>query len=108
MNEIQINVDELKDIIKSQELVKLREVQKNFVETKNDLQYIKMKVKTIKYSEELRKMTISYEIEPVELFIDDLGEPMQNQKFISINKLDMISFDDMKRIKKELSKIKPL
>lgn len=69
-----------------------------------NLKNIKLKVSKIKPTliESNIGLTISYEIAPITIFIDDENVICPNETFKSINLLNLISFEDMQKIQKKI------
>lgn len=106
MATLQESVARLQKSIETNELTRLREIQKQHMESEKSLVNVKLKVKNIKYLKQDRQLVVTYEQPIIVLNIDDTGEPEPNKEFISINKLNLVSMDDMLRIQNELNKIK--
>ena len=104
IKEIKETVDKINNSIAKdtlQKLSKLEELEKN-------LSHISFKVKNIveKYEEDGNKsLKIEYIVEPIKLVFDANGEMFFDNKFYSINMLNLISFDDMNKIQKAINKI---
>ena len=107
LDKIQSTLDELKEIITTQELEKLRKDRDELHRLQSLLSNIKFKVKDINYFEEEHIFQIRYELPLINLNLDENGEIMdKNEFFYSTNMLDLISVDDMKKIQEELAKTK--
>lgn len=91
--ELKKDVAEIKAALSDDYLSKADELAK----IKGFLPQIRFKVKNIVDTiDETGKpaLKIMYEIDPVLLVFDDNREPLLNERFRSINELDLISFDD--------------
>jgi hypothetical protein len=47
---------------------------------------------------------ISYEVDPIELCVDDEGKLPYNARFVAMNKLNLLDYEDMRRISKALER----
>ncbi len=110
LNKIEADVAELTNIVKTQELVRLRKVKDDYNLQLKLLQDIRFKVKSVKpgFNEEtgLPTLKIVYEVPSVCLEFDEEGRPIKNDFFYASNFLDLISIEDMEKIQKEIDKIK--
>lgn len=107
LDEIQTSVDELTKIVKTQELERLRKESEELKNIKKLLSNIRLHVKKVEEVQDgdiQRKVKIVYELPIVILKYDDNGKLIKNNFFYSINALDLISYDDMKRISKILER----
>ena len=104
--ELQQSVQELTNIVKTQELVRLREESKELKEIKEYLSHVQFKLKDVKAfeGEELGKINIriTYQLPVVTLTLDSEGNPNKDDFFYSSNILGLLSFEDMKKIQKVL------
>lgn len=70
---------------------------------KQQLDYIKFNVKNINYFTNENNGTIGIEIEyempKIKIYFDGDGNILENNRFIAINSLDLISFEEMEKIK---------
>lgn len=103
---LQESVTALKKSIETNELIRLREVQKKYVESEGNLKNIPLRVKNFKYSEQDHNAVVTYEIDPIVLTFDENGDVEENKVFKSINLLNLIPLEDMIEIQKKLNKIK--
>lgn len=106
--QLEDKMEGLQKLIETNELARLQKVEKEHISTVGDLQNIKFRVKSVKYSEQERTVVINYEVPPIVLNIDDSGKPELNKTFKSINLLNMVGMDDFKKIQEVLDKIKPI
>lgn len=97
---------ELKEIVKTQELIKLRAENARLKEIEQLVGKVRFKVKSVAYAEEENKVLVKYEIPNIKLDLDSENNPIKNDFFYSVNKLQLISFEDMKKIQVVLSEIK--
>lgn len=77
-------------------------------ETQKLLKNVKINVK--KFSTEFKDnatvaLKVEYEIPPIELIFDEDGNLLINERFRAMNLLNLISFDDMDKIKKQLDTV---
>lgn len=83
---------------------------KKYDEMKEYLSNIKFSVDKINLildkSDFVYAVKIEYKIPPVTIFVDSDGQQAVNQRFKSINMLDLISFDDMQKITKKIEEAK--
>lgn len=107
LDEIQTSVNELTKIVKTQELERLRKESEELKNIKKLLSNIRLHVKKVEEVQDgdiQRKVKIVYELPIIILKYDDNGKLIKNNFFYSINALDLISYDDMKRISKVLER----
>ena len=104
--QILAQLNELTDLIKSDEFNRLKKDSDELKETKSLLSNIKFKVKDIKYYKDENFVQIRYELPVINLTLDDQGNPSKNEFFYSSNRLEMISLEDMKKIQELLEKCK--
>lgn len=100
--ELQKSVDELSQIVKTRELERLRAESQKLKEIEELLSNVKFKVREVKAfeGEEVGKtcIRIVYQLPTIILQMDDTGTVNKNDFFFSTNMLNMISFEDMKKI----------
>lgn len=101
-------VAELKDIIKTQELLKLRAENARFKEMEKSIGLVHLKLKDIAYIEEDNSVLVKYEPFKLKIMFNDKGGIIRNEMFCAINELRLLSFDDMKKIQACLDKSKAL
>lgn len=110
LKKIQSDIAELTNIVKTQELVKLRKANDDFKLQTELLKDIKFKVKSVKTVVDdrtgLSAVRIQYEIPDVFVELDEEGRPLKNKFFYASNYLELISYEDMEKIQHELDKSK--
>lgn len=99
-------LSELKEIVKTQELIRLRAENARLKEIEQLTEKVKFKLKSVAYIEEENKILIKYEIPNIKLELDNDNNPVKNDFFYSVNKLQLISFDDMKKIQTVINEVK--
>ena len=99
-------IAELTDIVKTQELIKLRAENARLKEKEELINKVKFKLKDVGYLEEEGMLLVKYTIPNVKVYINDKGELQKNDFFYAVNKLQMLSFDDMKKISEVINNIK--
>ena len=100
---------ELEQIIKTQELIRLREQKAVFEEQSQLLSQVKFHLKDIHLVEEdsgASYVIVKYDQPVLKLYFDADGNIIRNNMFYSINKLQMMPMDDLKKIKFKLDEIK--
>ena len=115
INDLQKRIDELTKIVKNHEFERLQARSEELKLKDEQLGHIKLKVAKIVASDTNTGqpvITVTYELEPITLYVDDDGSVYGEQLklFYAINRLDLISQDDMEKIRKvidtELDKVK--
>lgn len=99
-------VEDLRQIIKTQELIKLRNENALLKEKEQLINKIKFKLKDVGYIEEENAILVKYKIPDVKILVNEEGEPLKNDFFYAVNKLQLISFEDMKKISALIDNIK--
>ena len=106
MAELKLELEDLKHIVKTQELMRLRAENARLKEKEELINKIRFKLKSVSYLEEEDKILCKYEIPPILVSIDSERNPIKNDMFFAINKLQIISFDDMKKIQNVIDNLK--
>lgn len=104
--QILAQLQELTDLIKSEEFKRLKQDSDELNRIKALLPNIKFKVKDTTFFKEDNVLQIRYELPVVRLQLDESGNPNKNEFFYSTNVLEMISLEDMKKIQDYLERIK--
>lgn len=115
INDLQNRIDELTKIVKNHEFERLQARSEELKLKDEQLGNIQLKVAKIVSADTNTgqpTLTVTYQLEPITLYIDDDGSVYGDQfkLFYAINRLDLISQDDMKKIRmaidKQVDKIK--
>lgn len=112
LNELQEQIRELSNIIKTNEFPRLREIEsmhKKDTDNLNNTAHLLKVDKAIYYIDQdtgEECVRINYSITPIVLRFDADGKLIANEKFRSINELNLISFSDMDEISKQIEKVK--
>lgn len=101
-------IKELTDIVKTQELLKLREENRRLKEKESLISNVKFCLKSVGYIQEDDTLLVKYEIPNIKLGFDNDRNLIKNELFYSINKLQLISLKDMKKIQSALDEIKKI
>lgn len=104
-------INELSEVIKTQELERLRKISEEHEETLRLLSHVGLKVKSIKEFEDQdpngrRTIQVIYERPIVTLALDQDGNPEKDEAFYAINALGLIGIDDMEKLQRTLDKYK--
>lgn len=99
-------IEDLRQIIKTQELIKLRAENAKLKEKEILIGKVRFKLKSVAYLENDGIILVKYEIPPVKVPVNEEGKVQNNDFFYAVNKLQMISFDDMKKISAVIDNIK--
>ena len=99
-------IADLKEIIKTQELIKLRAENARLKEMEKDISKVKFRLRDVSYLEEEGILLVKYDIPFVKVPIDENGKVQKNDFFYSVNKLRLISLEDMKKISNVINEIK--
>lgn len=106
IGDLQQNVEELTKIIKSQELVKLREDSKRLNNTDELLSNLHFKLKSVQLFDDpdtfSQNVRVSLEIPTIIVQIDRDGNVVKNDQLRAINLLDLISLEDTMKIQKKI------
>lgn len=101
-------VEDLTQIIKTQELLKLRAENARLLEKEKNISKVHLKLKDIAYVEEENVILVKYEPFSLKIMFNDKGGIIKNETFYAINDLRLLSFEDMKKIQAVLDKTKSL
>ena len=93
-------IAELSQIIKTQELLRLRDENARLKEREELLKHIHIQLKDVAYVEEEGFILVKYNVPNQKVYVDAEGKIAKNDFFFAINKLQLISLDDMKKIQK--------
>lgn len=104
--QILARIDELTNLIKSDEFNRLKQESEELKRIKALLPNIKFKVKDINYYKENNVVQIRYELPVITLQLNEEGKPSRNEFFYATNVLEMISLEDMQKIMEYLEKCK--
>ena len=108
INELQKRIDELTKIVKNNEFERLKARSEDLAVKDEQLGKIKIKVAQIVGKDTNTgqpTLTITYEIPKVTLYLDENGPYGDNYElFYAINRLDLISYQDMDKIRKAIDK----
>lgn len=99
-------IQDLREIVKTQELIKLRAENALLKEKEQLISKIKFQLKDVAYLEEDGIVLVKYVIPNVKVPVNDKGEVLKNDFFYAVNKLQLISFEDMKKISAVVDNIK--
>ena len=99
-------IADLTQIIKTQELIKLRAENAKLKEKEQLISKIRFQLKDVAYLEEDGIVLVKYVIPNVKVPVNDKGEILKNDFFYAVNKLQLISFEDMKKISAVVDNIK--
>ena len=99
-------VSDLRQIIKTQELIRLRTENARLKEKEQLISRVKFKLKSVAYLEEDGIILVKYEIPPVKVRVNEENEIQKNDFFYAVNKLQLLSLDDLKKISAVVDNIK--
>ena len=99
-------IADLTNIVKTQELIRLRAENAKLREKEQLIGKIRIKLKSVAYLDLEGKILVKYEIPPVTVPVDEEGNVLKNDFFYAINKLQLLSFEDMKKISAVVDNIK--
>lgn len=103
-------INDLKSFIKNKEFQKMREKSEEYDHVKETLGNIKIKLDKYSVVEgenfDGKILKIKYEIPPITIHFDDNKNPIKNDLFYAINFLELVSYEDMKKIIDIMEKIK--
>lgn len=100
-------VDELTDIIKTNELVRLREESKDYKTVLALLKDVRLEIKSVRSVENqdgTDSIVVEYNTPSVVLTTRD-GETSTDKFLYAVNMLNLISMDDMEKIRKVINKV---
>lgn len=107
IQELQEKVDKLTSLIENEEYKKLKRIEENYATQKELIQHIKIKLKSVRTildeNTGEKSILVKYEIPDVVVRFDN-GKPIKENTFYAINSLELISFEDMKKIHLEIEK----
>lgn len=103
---LQHKVEELTEIIKTQELINLRQENAYYKDREKSLSHINFKLKDVAFLEEENCILVKYEPMFAKVFIGDNGKILPNDFFIAVNKLRLLSLEDMKKISAVINNVK--
>lgn len=101
-------IEDLTQIVKTQELIKLRAENARLLEKEKKIAQVHLKLKDIAYVEEENCVLVKYEPFSLKVMFNDKGGIIRNEMFCAINELRLLSFDDMKKIQVVLDKSKAI
>lgn len=99
-------IHELSQIVKTQELLRLRAENERLKEKEALVSKIKIRLKDVAYLAEEDILLVKYEVPYVKVAFDAEGKPQKNELFYALNKLQLLSLDDMKKISNSLERVK--
>ena len=105
---LKYEIEDLKQIVKTQELMKLRAENARLKEIEKSIGLVHLKLKDVAYIEEDNSVLVKYEPFNLKILFNDKGHIIRNDMFCAINELRLLSFDDMKKIQAVLDKSKAL
>ena len=99
-------VADLTNIVKTQELIKLRTENARLKEKEELIGKIRFRLKDVAYLKEEGFILVKYDVPFVKVPVNDNGEVQKNELFYAINKLQLLSLDDLKKISAVVDNIK--
>lgn len=110
IDDLQASLLELKKVIETNELNRLRQESLDLKEIKEQLSNIKIRVRTCNtYDDQetgCKMIKVVYDIPVQEVYFDENGNAKLNKTFKAINMLNLLSNKDYLKIQKNISKIK--
>lgn len=106
IEELQKTVNELKEIVVTQELTRLRNINKDYKEQCELLSHIHLELKnvrTVERDDGSYYLEVSYKTPVVHISFNEEGKLVRNDFFRSVNMLNLLSQEDTERIAKEIS-----
>lgn len=100
-----LEVKDLKDIVKTQELIKLRAENSRLKEIENLIGKVRFKLKNVAYIPEENFILVKYEVPSVTVPVSEDGKVLMNEMFYAINKLQLLSLNDLKKISAVVNEI---
>ena len=91
-------VSELKEIIKSEELIRLRNENAYLKERNELINHIKFKLKSVSYVPEENIILVKYDFPNIKIGLDSENKVIKNNMFFAINKLQLLPIEDLKKI----------
>lgn len=101
-------IAELTQIIKTQELLKLRDENARLKEKEQLINKVKFRLKDVAFIEEGEFILVKYQVPPVKVLLNEKGEIQKNELFYAINKLQLLSLEDMKKVSRVVENVKLL
>ena len=101
-------VEDLTQIVKTQELLKLRAENARLKEKERSIGFVHLKLKDVAYIEETNSVLVKYDPFSLNISFNDKGGIVRNDMFCAINELRLLSYEDMKKIQTVLDKSKAL
>lgn len=99
-------IEDLTNIVKTQELIKLRTENARLKEKEELIGKIRFRLKDVAYLKEEGFILVKYDVPFVKVPVNDDGEVQKNELFYAINKLQLLSLDDLKKISAVVDNIK--
>ena len=99
-------VADLTNIVKTQELIKLRTENARLKEKEELISKIRFRLKDVAYLKEEGFILVKYDVPFVKVPVNEDGEVQKNELFYAINKLQLLSLDDLKKISAVVDNIK--
>ena len=99
-------LEDLRQVIKTQELIKLRAENARLKEKEQLINKVRFMLKDIGYLEEENAILVKYKIPDIKVYINEENKPEKNEMFYAINRLQLISLQDMKKISAIIDNIK--
>ena len=110
IKKLEDSISELTKIVKTREYNLLKEESKELHEIKDLLEQVKIEVKDVKLILDQDTMeevlSVQYQLPSITLHFDENGDPYKNDLFYAINALNLISLEDMDKIRKLLYQYK--
>ncbi len=104
--QILAQLQELTDLIKSDEFNRLKKDSDELKRIESLLSHIHFKVKDVRIIDETQSVLITYEMPRIELKLDDKGEFIKDEFFYASNILELISLEDTQKIQTVLDNFK--
>lgn len=99
-------IADLTNIVKTQELIKLRTENARLKEKEQLIDKIKFRLKDVAFLREEGIILVKYDVPFVKVPVNEDGEVQKNEMFYAINKLQLLPLDDLKKISKLIDEIK--
>ena len=99
-------ISELREIVKTQELIKLRAENEQLREKSALIDKVRFSLKDVYYDTESGSMLVKYNFPSIRVYFNEDGSVQKNQLFIAINRLRLIPLEDMKKIQKCIDEVK--
>lgn len=104
--ELEHELNDLRQIVKTQELIRLRNENAKLKEKEQLISKIRFRLKDVAYLQEERIILVKYDIPFAKVPVNEEGNVQKNDFFYAINKLQLISLEDMKKISAVIDNIK--